>query len=42
MDTHFAIMGMGIINNNYPLYYDGVNEYGLCMAGLNFPDNAVY
>lgn len=42
MDTHFAIIGMGIVNNNYPLYYDGVNEYGLCMAGLNFPDNAVY
>ena len=25
-----------------PLYYDGMNEMGLCMAGLNFPANAYY
>ncbi len=28
--------------NDYPLYYDAVNEKGLCIAGLNFPKNAVY
>lgn len=39
---HYAIIGMAYVNNGYPLYYDAVNEYGLCMAGLNFPDNAVY
>lgn len=42
IDRHYAIMGMGIISEEYPLYFDGVNECGLCIAGLNFPDNAVY
>ena len=40
--NHFAIMGMGIVSENYPLYFDAVNEKGLCVAGLNFPGNAVY
>ena len=39
---HFAIIGMGIVSDNYPLYFDAVNEKGLCVAGLNFPGNAVY
>ena len=33
---------MAVISDNYPLYYDGTNEKGLSMAGLNFPDNAHY
>lgn len=33
---HYAIVGMAHIVNNYPLLYDGVNEKGLAMAGLNF------
>ena len=40
--THYAVMGMGIVRDNYPLYFDCVNNEGLCIAGLNFPDNAVY
>ena len=40
--THYAIIGMGSVINNYPLYFEGTNEKGLSMAGLNFPDNAVY
>ncbi len=40
--SHFAIMGAGIQINNYPLYYEAVNECGLCMAGLNFPKSAHY
>jgi choloylglycine hydrolase len=40
--NHFAIIGIGIIEDNYPLYYDAVNEYGLCAAGLHFPGNAHY
>ncbi len=40
--NHFAIIGMANVVNNYPLYYDAANEYGLAMAGLNFPDNAHY
>lgn len=39
---HFAIIGMAYIVNNYPLYYDAVNEKGLCMAGLNFVGNSHY
>ncbi len=42
MRTHFAIIGMATVQDNYPLYYDAINEKGLGMAGLNFPDNAVY
>lgn len=29
-------------NNQYPLYAEAVNEYGLSCAGLNFPENAQY
>lgn len=39
---HYAIIGMATVVNNYPLYYDATNEKGLSMAGLNFPENAVY
>lgn len=42
LKTHFAIIGMAYVVKNYPLYYDAVNEKGLCMAGLNFVGNAVY
>ncbi len=40
--SHFAMIGMATIIDDYPLYYDATNEYGLSMAGLNFPGNAVY
>ncbi len=40
--NHFAIIGMGIESENFPLYFDATNEKGLSMAGLNFPDNARY
>lgn len=42
IQTHHAIIGMAVVDNNYPLYFDGTNEYGLSMAGLYFPGNAVY
>ncbi len=41
-DCHCAIIGMAHIADGYPLYYDAVNEHGLCIAGLNFIGNAVY
>lgn len=41
-EKHYAIMGMGTAIENYPLYADGMNENGLCMAALKFPDNARY
>ena len=40
--SHFAMIGMAHIADGYPLYYDAMNEKGLCMAGLNFVGNAVY
>lgn len=42
LKSHFAMVGMAFVEEDYPLYYEAVNEKGLCMAGLNFPDNAVY
>lgn len=39
---HYAMIGMAHIAEDYPLYYDCVNEKGLAMAGLNFVGNAFY
>ena len=39
---HYAIIGMGTVRDDYPLYYEAANEYGLGVAGLNFPTNACY
>lgn len=40
--NHYAIIGMATVVENYPLYYEATNEWGLSMAGLNFPGNAHY
>ncbi len=40
--SHHAFIGMANIVDGYPLYYDATNEHGLSMAGLNFPQMAVY
>ena len=40
--THYAIIGMAYVFDNYPLYYDAMNEKGLAMAGLNFVGNAFF
>ena len=42
MKHHYAMIGMAHVAENYPLYYDAVNERGLGIAGLNFVGNAVY
>ncbi len=42
LSTHYAMIGMAFIQQNYPLYYDATNEKGLSIAGLNFPGNATY
>ncbi len=39
---HYAIIGMAHVENNYPLYYDAMNEKGLAITGLNFVGNAFY
>lgn len=40
--SHYAMIGMAYVADDYPLYYDAVNEKGLGMAGLNFVGNAKY
>lgn len=42
LEKHFSIIGVAKIDNGYPLYYDATNEAGLSIAGLNFPDTAIY
>lgn len=40
--SHYAMIGMAHVEEDYPLYHDGVNEKGLGMAGLNFVGNACF
>ena len=40
--SHYAIIGMATIMDNYPHYAEAANEKGLCIAGLNFPNYAYY
>ncbi len=42
IENGYAIIGMAYVKDNYPLYYDAMNEKGLGIAGLNFPYNAHY
>ena len=42
IESHYAMIGIAHIEDHYPLYYDAMNEKGLCMAGLNFVGNAKY
>ena len=42
LDHPYAMIGMAHVAQDYPLYYDAMNEKGLCMAGLNFVGNAAY
>ena len=41
-ESHYAVIGTAHIAKGYPLFYDAMNEKGLCMAGLNFVGNARY
>ena len=40
--SHFAMIGMAYVSQGFPLYYDAMNEKGLCIAGLNFVGNAYF
>ncbi len=42
LKKHYAIIGMAMVMDGYPLYYEGTNEKGLSIAGLNFPVSAIY
>lgn len=39
LNEHYAFIGSAVIKQGYPLYCEAMNEFGLCMAGLSFPDN---
>ncbi|WP_122817398.1 choloylglycine hydrolase [Nocardioides pantholopis] len=38
----YAVIGMGIVEEDTPLYFDCGNDAGLAVAGLNFPGYASY
>ena len=42
LNTHFALIGMAVVSEKFPLYFDATNEKGLSMAGLLFSENAFY
>lgn len=42
MENHYAMIGMAHVLEDYPFYYDAVNEKGVGIAGLNFVGNADY
>ncbi len=41
-ETHPAIIGTAVMAFDTALYFDGMNEHGICAAALNFPELAVY
>lgn len=42
LESHYAMIGMATVIDDYPLYYEATNEKGLSIAGLNFPGFARY
>jgi len=42
LERHYSILGVATVEDQYPLYFDAINEKGLGMAGLNFAGNARY
>ena len=42
LPVKYALIGMGIVQEETPLYFDCGNEVGLAVAGLNFPGYAEY
>ena len=40
--SHLSVIGISHIGAGAALYYDAINEAGLAMAALNFPNDAVY
>ena len=40
LSAKYALIGMGIVQQEIPLYFDCGNEAGLAIAGLNFPGYA--
>lgn len=41
-EKHYSVIGTGAVFEGYPLFADGMNENGLCIAALKFTDNSFY
>ena len=42
IEEHYAALGMGMVYKGNALLFDGLNEWGLAGAALNFPGKAEY
>lgn len=42
LPQHYAMIGAAVVSGGYPLYCDAMNEAGLCMAGLSFPESVYF
>ncbi len=42
LKTHYAFMGVATRIGGRPMFYEAINEHGLFVAGLNFPNNCKY
>ena len=40
--NRYSMLGVGVVKDGATLYFDGINEWGLAGAALNFPEYAVY
>lgn len=40
--SHYPMIGMAMVQNNYPLYFEAINNAGLGMAGLAFVADAKF
>ncbi len=41
-EIKYAVLGMGIVHDEVPLYFDASNTEGLSVAGLNFAQYCIY
>ena len=41
-NNRYSMIGVGVMREKTPMYFDGMNEFGLCGAALNFPGEAYY
>lgn len=39
---NYSVIGTACVSDGIPLFFDGMNDMGLCAAALNFPEYAVY
>lgn len=42
LEKHYAFIGTAAVAENFPLYAEAMNENGLYIAALKFPENAYY